>query len=100
MKRKQFLSSLAVSAAGIPLFAAHHEDPDRAGGIIPPYLKPGDTIGLTSPAGYIMPEEIQPAVLQMESWGLKIKTGETIGKRNFSFGGTDEERTADLQQML
>ena len=36
----------------------------------------------------------------MESWGYKIQIGETIDKRDFTFGGTDEERTKDFQQML
>jgi muramoyltetrapeptide carboxypeptidase len=36
----------------------------------------------------------------MESWGYKIQVGETIDKRDFTFGGTDEERTKDFQKML
>ena len=36
----------------------------------------------------------------MESWGLKVVTGNTVGKRDFSFGGTDEERRQDFQRML
>jgi muramoyltetrapeptide carboxypeptidase len=68
--------------------------------IIPDYLKPGDTIGITSPAGFITIDDIQPAIQQITSWGFKIKTGMTIGKRNFGFGGTDEERIRDMQAML
>jgi muramoyltetrapeptide carboxypeptidase len=68
--------------------------------LIPPYLKRGDTIGITSPAGYITLTELQPAIQQMESWGLKIRIGNTIDKRDFTFGGTDAERAADFQRML
>jgi muramoyltetrapeptide carboxypeptidase len=68
--------------------------------VIPPYLKAGDTIALTSSAGFITEEEIQPAKLLMESWGFKILVGSTIGKRDFTFGGTDAERLADLQSLL
>lgn len=57
-------------------------------------------IGITSPAGPITPEEIQPALSVLESWGFRFKIGNTIGKRDFNFGGTDEERLRDLQQML
>lgn len=67
---------------------------------IPPYLKKGDLIGITSPAGFINTEAIQPAVKQMESWGFVIKTGNSIGKKDGSLGGTDEERLEDLQQLL
>lgn len=67
---------------------------------VPPYLKKGDTIGITSPAGPITREELQPAINQLESWGLRIQIGQTIGKRDFNFGGTDDERATDFQQML
>jgi muramoyltetrapeptide carboxypeptidase len=66
----------------------------------PPYLKIGDIIGITSPAGFITYEEIQPATQLLQSWGYKTQAGDTIGKRNFTFGGTDEERLNDLQKML
>lgn len=69
-------------------------------GKIPPYLQPGDTIGITSPAGYISVNDCSDAVKTMEGWGFKIKQGTTIGKKYFSFGGTDEERLSDFQQML
>lgn len=103
MNRKHFLSS--VIAAGAVLPALGKEEKTNGGDkqnnlVIPPYLKAGDCIGITSPAGYITVQDIQPAVQQMQSWGFKIKVGATIGKRDFTFGGTDEERAADLQQMI
>src|SRR4029077_13305620 len=68
--------------------------------IIPPYLQNGDSIGITCPAGYITLQEIQPAIQQIESWGFKIRIGDTVGKKDFTFGGTDDERAKDFQQML
>jgi muramoyltetrapeptide carboxypeptidase len=102
MNRKHFLSSIIAAGAVIPAFGATADNDDDTGKplIIPPYLKPGDTIGITSCAGYITVQDIQPAVKQMQSWGFNIKVGDTIGKRDFTFGGTDEERIADMQQML
>jgi muramoyltetrapeptide carboxypeptidase len=67
---------------------------------IPPYLKPGDTIGITCPAGYMTQTEITPAVEIMKSWGFNLRIGKTVGLRDFTFGGTDAERLSDLQQML
>lgn len=104
MKRKQFLTTATSLLAttvlpALPVSARGHLEIEEAS-IIPPYLKNGDSIGITSPSGYITLEEIQPAIKKMEDWGYKIKIGTTIGKRDFTFGGTDEERTADLQQML
>jgi len=68
--------------------------------VIPTYLEKGDTIGITCPAGYITLEEIQPAVIKLTEWGFNISMGNTIGKKEFTFGGTDEERLHDFQQML
>lgn len=68
--------------------------------LIPPYLSAGDIIGITSPAGYITQQEIQPAIRVLQRWGFNIRVGSTIGKRDFSFGGTDAERLQDLQAML
>lgn len=73
---------------------------DDTAAIIPPYLKPGDTIGITSPAGYISLDDCQDAVNTMKGWGFKTRIGNAIGRKDFTFGGTDEERTKDLQQML
>lgn len=100
MNRQQFVSSLFVAGAGLPTLAASLEPELEAAPIIPHYLKAGDTIGITSPAGYITVQEIQPAIQQIESWGFKIKIGSSIGKRDFTFGGTDEERREDFQQLI
>jgi len=101
MNRKHFLSSFIATATVLPAFKTLANTVENESSFkIPPYLKPGDTIGITSPAGYITQEQIQPSVLQMQSWGFAIKVGNTIGKRDFTYGGTDEERLADFQQML
>ncbi|MBC7829447.1 MAG: LD-carboxypeptidase [Chitinophagaceae bacterium] len=100
MNRKNFLNSLITIGAGVSVFDTKANDEDEFQAIIPKYLKQGDIIGITSPAGYITMEEIRPAIQQMESWGFSIKVGDSIGKRNFTFGGTDEERARDFQDML
>ncbi len=102
MNRKLFLSSLFATGAAISVKGMVKEIDDGydAPFTIPRYLQRGDTIAITCPAGYITLEEIQPAIKQMETWGMKIRLGETVGKRDFSFGGTDEERSKDLQIML
>ncbi len=99
MKRKSFLSSLvplAVSFSAAAEMSAAAEKQHT----IPPFLERGDTIGITSPAGYISHEDITPAVDEMIRRGFKVKVGNTIGRRDHTFGGTDAERVADLQGML
>lgn len=100
MNRKNFLSTLAGIGIWVPGIENDKKIKYPSATILPPYLKKGDTIGITSPAGFITLNKIEPAIQQMTNWGLKIRTGATIGKRNFSFGGTDDERLNDLQGML
>ncbi|WP_316796563.1 LD-carboxypeptidase [Pedobacter agri] len=102
MNRKHFLSSFIAAASILPAFKtfANITESERSSFEIPPYLKQGDVIGITSPAGFITVEQVQPSILQMENWGFKIKIGSTIGKRDFTYGGTDEERLSDFQNML
>lgn len=68
--------------------------------IIPPYLKKGDTVALVCTARKFTPEEAQPAIDLLKSWGLKAKLGATIGLDNFQLGGSDAQRAADFQAML
>jgi len=68
---------------------------------IPPYLKPGDTIGIVCPAGYMPVEKISECTRVInDHWGFSTKVGKTIGKQFNYFSGTDKERLADFQHML
>jgi muramoyltetrapeptide carboxypeptidase len=103
MQRKKFLglSASLITGMALPLQKAVAAPNDEE--IVyakPPSLKPGDVIGITSPAGYITAEEIQPSIKLMQDWGYKIKIGNSIGKRDFTRGGSELERATDLQQML
>jgi len=103
MKRKRFLSAVL----GTPLLATTEWSRNTQGPgsgekewRIPPYLKTGDTIGITCPAGYMTLEELQPAIRILQGWGFRLRIGKTVGQRDFGFGGTDAIRLADLQEML
>jgi muramoyltetrapeptide carboxypeptidase len=102
MDRKQFLQSagILVAGSGLPRHNTFSKPHTERAYKIPPYLAPGAVIGITSPAGFIMEVELQPALQVLRSWGYQVKLGNTIGKRDFTFGGTDVERLQDLQQLL
>jgi muramoyltetrapeptide carboxypeptidase len=68
--------------------------------IIPPYLKTGDTVGITCTAGYFCLEDAQPAIQALQRWGYNVKLGKTIDGQYYTYSGTDEERAADFQDML
>ncbi len=66
----------------------------------PSYLHPNDKIGLVAPARKVSQDEIAHCLRTLEEWGLKPVLGENIYGEADQFSGTDEERTADFQQML
>ena len=103
MDRKKFIqNSASLFAVSAFPSGAFDLSPNKEEGtfLTPPYLKEKDIVSISSPAGYIKQEEIQSAIKRMEGWGYRTKIGNTIGKRDFTFGGTDEERAEDFQQML
>ena len=68
--------------------------------IQPPILIPGDTIGITCPAGSIPLEQVQNCILTLEKWGFKVKLGKTVGTKKDCFSASDAQRALELQQML
>lgn len=104
MNRKKFISSLFTAGAlsiAAPVWAESGAAVRKKHRIkVPGYLKEGDLIGITSPAGYISREEVAPSVALMESWGFRVKIGDSVGRRDHTYGGTDAERRDDLQRML
>ncbi|MGZ3837037.1 MAG: S66 peptidase family protein [Flavisolibacter sp.] len=68
---------------------------------IPPYLKKGDCIGMVAPAGFMPLEKMETCVNTLQDWGYTVKLGATTHSHSANyFSGTDEERRADLQEML
>jgi muramoyltetrapeptide carboxypeptidase len=69
--------------------------------ILPPYLQPNDTIAITCPAGYLPLEKAVTCIETLQAWGYRVQVGATLGapSENY-FSGTDDQRLAELQQML
>jgi muramoyltetrapeptide carboxypeptidase len=68
---------------------------------IPPFLKPGDKIGIVAPASVIKYEDLLPGIdLFQNEWGLEVVEGTTLKSAFHQFAATDEVRMADLQDML
>jgi len=100
MNRKDFLSAVVPLVSVATAFGETSPKKSTALNRIPPYLKKGDTIGITCPSGYISADECVPAINKMKEWGFNIRVGNTVGLKNFSLAGTDEERAKELQEML
>lgn len=98
MERKSFLGLLGGVA--LPLGSLAKDSIKAKKVKIPSYLQKGDTVGIVCPAGYSTSEDIAPAVAQLQAWGYRVNIGNTIGKRDFTFGGSDAVRAADMQAMF
>ncbi|MEQ1552669.1 MAG: LD-carboxypeptidase [Ferruginibacter sp.] len=69
--------------------------------ITPPYLKKGDTIAITCPAGFMLKERVKTCVDTLKKQGYKVIVGKTVGgKSKTYFSGTDNERMVELQSFL
>ncbi len=66
----------------------------------PIYLKKGDSVAIISTARKISLDELKPAIALIESWGLKVKIGKTIGAEMHQFAGSLEVRLEDFQTVL
>lgn len=68
--------------------------------ILPEKLKIGDKIGVISTARKITYEELNSAIIIIESWGLKVELGPNLFESYDQFSGTLEQRSKDLQTMI
>lgn len=68
--------------------------------MIPPYIRPGATVGITCPSGYLAAETIRTAACLLENRGYRVQTGATAGTAYHYFSGEDNSRLEDLQHML
>ena len=68
---------------------------------IPPFLQPGDKIGIVAPASCIRYEDLLPGIsLLRDQWKLNVVEGKTLKSSFNQFSATDAERQDDLQTML
>jgi muramoyltetrapeptide carboxypeptidase len=68
---------------------------------IPPYLRKGDVVGMVAPSGFMSIEKIEKCIATISGWGFEVRQGSTLRSMSENyFSGSDEERLADLQQML
>ncbi len=102
MQRRTFIHHL--SGAALPLVVPVIHKPAKyvkaLPVIKPKALKPGDTIGLATPATFITEEELQHAEKKIRALGFKTYYSPNMLVRKGYLGGTDAQRAADLNQMF
>jgi len=68
--------------------------------IVPPALRPGDTVGVVAPGSFVDRESVAAGVKVLEKMGLRVRLGRSIFARHATFAGSDDARAADLAEML
>ena len=68
--------------------------------ITPPYLKPGDTVGIIAPARFVSHEDVNPAIRFLTARGFIVKTAPSLFAKHFQFAGSDSERASDFMEMV
>lgn len=103
INRRQFLT-LAATTTGLSIsstirnkaIATVPSSPLR-----PARLRPGDTVGLISPASAtFLQEEIDIVVEAMNGLGLTSRLGEHVGDRYGYLGGQDGDRATDINEFF
>ncbi len=104
MERRKFLRNIGIGGLAIPFtpYAASFKTSNvHQNVIIPEALKPGDTIGIVSPASAVF--DTEPYEIAKESFqamGLKVKFGSHVRNRYGHLAGIDEERAEELNEMF
>lgn len=66
----------------------------------PPFLTPGDTVGILSTARKTTPEAIEKASAIIKNLGYRVKTAPFLFQESHQFAGTDAQRIADMETLL
>lgn len=83
--------------------AAHKKALKRFGLVCPPYLQKGDSVGVVTVSSPVTHSrgKADSLIAIMESWGLKVKLGKNLFKRECgAFSVSDKERGEELQEMI
>ncbi len=67
---------------------------------VPPYLQPGDKIGICATARKVFRLNMEEAAKIPQGWGLQVEFGKHLFGDVNQYSGTDEERAEDLQHFL
>ena len=101
MKRRHFITNL--SAVALPFVANSRQALPTsllADKTIPSRLKPGDTIGLVTPATFLTEAQLRSAIASLEKLGFKVRYSPNMLVRKGFLAGTDEQRAEDINQMF
>lgn len=68
--------------------------------VLPPRLRPGDTVGLVAPAGPLLNEETLAAGIRLlRDMGFEVKHGRDLMRRQGYLAGSDQQRAGEFREL-
>ncbi len=69
--------------------------------LFPPFLRPGDTVGVVSPASRVPYAELTEGLrILRDDWQLQVIEGDSLHAVDGPFAGSDDLRRSDLQRLF
>ena len=68
--------------------------------IVPPYLKPGDSVALIAPSRFMDMQKLKPFEEWVNSHGWKLVVSPNLGLQDGQLGGNDDQRLNDIKWAL
>ena len=106
MNRREFARFIGSAAAGVATGCAARPRvlPSALQAsrrlLKPAALKHGDLVGLIAPSGVMDDARIEKSVMNLESFGFKVKVSENIRAAHGGYAGSVAQRLADLHGMF
>ncbi|MFD1770906.1 S66 peptidase family protein [Sphingobacterium suaedae] len=90
-----------AAMSALPVIGSSNATRTRNTRLAPAVLKPGDTVGLITPAGALNEEDAILTTREVfEKLGFRVKEGAHIRERYGNLAGKDEQRVADIHAMF
>ena len=97
MDRRDFIGRMALAGLALPFATLAQAQPVAPGRLLPPPLRPGDTVALVSPSSATDERlNLQLSREVMEALGFKVRTGAHYAARRGHLAGSDDERAGDI----
>ena len=103
IKRRKFIKNITAASllSAIPFKNFSYPKSNTANSIVKSKrLKKGDTLGLIAPGSFINEDELKESIENLETLGFKVVYTKNILARYGYFGGTDEQRASDVNEMF
>lgn len=105
MNRRSFVTSVATSAAALAAGAAVPLVGKESGSapltrILPRGIRAGSTVGIVCPASGASMQDIADFAALCREWGVRVKLGKNISRRNGYLSAPDEDRASELMGFI